>query len=105
MNTTGPIDSLAHLLAESLATWRCSSGISVSVSGPDAIKLRGDHSGISISIVRAPSGMPFRWIVETGNRKRTAASVTGVLRIVRQTLAPDYQPAKLRIAPLPGSAT
>jgi hypothetical protein len=105
MSATEVTESLAHLLAESINVWRCTDGMSVFVCGPDAIQLLADDGSILIGISRAPAGMPFRWVVETGNRKRTAASVTGVLRIVRQALAPDYQPAKLRIAPLPGSTT
>jgi hypothetical protein len=45
--------------------------------------------------------MPFRWVITHLERKRTAASVSGVLRNTRQILAPDYQPLRLRIAPQP----
>jgi len=51
--------------------------------------------------MRAPSELPFRWTVAVNGRQRTAASVNGVLRIVRQALAPGYQPQSLRIAAPP----
>lgn len=101
MSAPDVIASLAHLLDESLAAWRCPVDISVRVDGAEVVQLHGDVSDVSINIRRAPASMPFRWIVEVGGRKRTAASVIGVLRIVRQAVAADYRPARLRFAPPP----
>jgi hypothetical protein len=100
---TGPdtIVSLALLLEESLAAWQCPADLSVRADGTEVIRLNGDVSQILVNVRRAPPSMPFRWVVELGGRERTAASVVGVLRIVRQAVAADYQPARLRLAPPP----
>ncbi len=81
--------------------WQCPADLSVRVDGTEVIRLNGDISHVAIGIRRAPPSMPVRWVVEVGGRTRTAASVVGVLRIVRQAVAADYQPARLRLAPLP----
>lgn len=94
------MDALENLIGSSLTMW--SRTHSVHRDGIDdhiIIRAEGD---VVLTIDRAPKGMPFRWVVETRGRKRTAASVVGVLRIVRQNLAPRYQPYQLTIAPLPG---
>ena len=91
------LDALEELLRASVATWSLSDDPLPRSSG-DQIQLSGANAVIKVS--RAAEGMPFRWVVEVGGRKRTAASVVGVLRIVRQTLAPGYQPYQLAIAPL-----
>jgi len=101
MSTTAVFERLAVLLKESLIAWQCRAHISVLQTEPHAIRVHVSDPEATINIERAPAEMPFRWIVETGGRKRAAASVVGVLRIVRQSVAPDYQPAKVRIAQLP----
>ncbi|MFT5511562.1 MAG: hypothetical protein ACI89J_004665 [Hyphomicrobiaceae bacterium] len=90
------ITTLARLLDASLAGWQLTGDVREANEG---ISLR--CNGTDISIERAPRGMPFRWVLMIEGRKRTAASVGGVLRIVRQTLAPRYEPLSLRIAPAP----
>ena len=91
------ITTLARLLDVSLAEWQLTGDVGEANGG--IISLR--CNGTDISIERAPRGMPFRWVLVIEGRKRTAASVGGVLRIVRQTLAPGYEPLSLRIAPAP----
>ena len=88
--------ALAQLLQTSLAQWQLAGDVEC-----DGGAITLTHSDSLLSIGKAPDGMPFRWVVDVGGRRRTAASVNGVLRIVRQTLAPGYQPLSLRIAPLP----
>jgi hypothetical protein len=70
-------------------------------TGAGALSIQIATNDVALLIARAPAGMPFRWVVTKAERKRTAASVNGVLRIVRQALAPAYQPMQLRISPLP----
>lgn len=101
MSAPDLIATLARLLDESLAAWQCPADLSVRLDGADVIRLDGEASRVSVNISRAPPSMPFRWVVEVGGRKRTAASVVGVLRIVRQAVAADYEPARLRLAPTP----
>ncbi len=101
MSASAPITSLARLLEESLAAWQCPADLSVRADGTEVIRLHGDVPQVRVNIRRAPPSMPFRWVVEVGGRKRTAASVVGVLRIVRQAVAADYRPARLRLAPSP----
>lgn len=91
------IPTLVRLLKESLKQWQLAGNVRQEPA--DAITLNSGN--IEISIVRATAPMPFRWVLSIGGRKRTAASVGGVIRIVRQTLAPGYTPFTLRIAPAP----
>ena len=91
------ITALVRLLGESLQSWRLDG--EVCKNSQSDISLAA--SDAALLIARAPEGMPFRWVVTIDGRRRTAASVNGVLRIARQTLAPGYEPLSLRIAPLP----
>lgn len=86
--------SLKRLLDASLTAWQLDGQVT---ADNDEILVRNDSA--ELIIARAPDGMPFRWVVTVDGRRRTAASVNGVLRIVRQTLAPGYEPLHLRIAP------
>ena len=90
------IIALAGLLKESLTAWQLDGYVSTI---NDGINVSAEDK--SLLIARAPAGMPFRWVVTVADRRRTAASVNGVLRIVPQTIAPGYEPLSLRIAPLP----
>ena len=54
-----------------------------------------------VRVARAPAGLPFRWTVADAERRRSATSVTGVLRHVRAALDSGYRSVSLRIAPLP----
>ena len=92
--------ALQRLLQASLAQWQLAGNVR-----PDADDLLVSSCETVLSIGKAPSGMPFRWVVKVDGRRRTAASVNGVLRIVRQALTPGYEPLSLRIAPLPAVPT
>ena len=88
--------ALQRLLETSLEAWQLTGKVGANGAG-----LVLNSRDTELSIAKAPTGMPFRWVVTIDGRRRTAASVNGVLRVVRQTLAPEYQPLSLRIAPLP----
>ncbi len=90
--------ALDQLLQASLAQWQLAGDVHLEAGG-----ITVSHHDTNLSIGRAPCGMPFRWIVKVDGRRRTAASVNGVLHIVRQALAPGYVPLSLRIAPLPAT--
>ena len=90
--------AVARLIAASFDAWRLQGD--VKRSDAEICVTAGE---VALRISRAPPGMPFRWVVSISGRKRTAASVVGVLRIVRQTVAPGYEPLRLRIASLPAT--
>ncbi len=93
------IDALEVLLAASLAQWRCTEVAEISRRPDDALALRTEQHAVMIE--RAPAELPFRWVVGVDGRKRAAASVVGVLRIVRQTVSSGYTPGHVTIAELP----
>lgn len=94
------VDALRDLLEASIDCWALEVAIDQS-SVDDHIHIEADGTA-RLKIYRAPDNLPFRWVVEINERKRTAASINGVLRVVRQTLAPGYQPYQLTMAPSPG---
>jgi hypothetical protein len=90
------MDAVAGLLEVSLSAWH--------VEG--RVQRTGDRLTIVtevavIAIVRAPSGTPFRWMLTQAGRERVVTSVTGLLRLVRRVVQPDYESYPVRIAPLP----
>jgi hypothetical protein len=89
--------AVLDLLRASLAQW----GADVSVALAKDGKISILWTDADILIARAPSELPFRWVVDVGGRQRAASSVTGLLRIVRGTIAPAWRPGRARIAPLP----
>lgn len=94
------VDALRDLLEASIDCWALEVAIDQS-SVDDHIHIEADGTA-RLKIYRAPDNLPFRWVVEINERKRTAASINGVLRVVRQTLAPGYQAYQLTMAPSPG---
>ena len=92
-------DALQELIQESLAQWGCGEVSEVS-RGTDGVLMltSGQHV---ITVERAPEGLPFRWIVHVDQRRRAAASIVGVLRMIRQTLSIDYAPGHVTVAQLP----
>ena len=94
------LGELAGLLRASLVAWSMDDAAHLT-EARDGIAIQSDKHPF-LRIFRAPPDMPFRWVVDVNGRKRTAASIVGVLRIVRQNLAPGYQPYQLTITPLPG---
>jgi len=93
------IHALSELLERSVGIWRIDGTVSFDSTMPGQIRISSD--GAELLVSRAPVAMPFRWVVTANGRRRTAASITGVLRIVRQSLVADYEPFSLTIAALP----
>ena len=85
------------LLDESLRAWRIAGAVARDEAGGIVVTANDAR----LVVMSAPEGVPFRWVVKTGGRTRTAMSVTGVLGIVRQAVDPSYQPLRVRIAPVP----
>ena len=95
--TAAVLHRLHLLLDESLRAWR----IAGEVTRDDAVGIVVTAKDARLVVAPAPEGVPFRWVVKSGGRTRTAMSVTGVLGIVRQAVDPGYQPLRVRIAPAP----
>jgi hypothetical protein len=94
---TGVPNHIFRLLVESLKAWRVSGEVAHGGDGTLLLTV-GDKR---LSIARAAPDMPFPWIVLADGRRRSAASIAGLLRAVRTTIDPGYRPVRLRIAPLP----
>jgi len=95
---SGELDAAVHALLEhSLRAWRVDGKIRREADGTLLIAAANKR----VRVARAPAGLPFRWAVADGERRRGATSVTGVLRHVRAALDSSYRSVRLRIAPLP----
>lgn len=95
--TAAVLHRLHRLLSESLRAWRIAGEVARDEAGGIVITAKDTR----LVVTPAPEGVPFRWLVVTGGRTRTAMSVTGVLSSVRQGIDADYQPLRVRIAPAP----
>jgi hypothetical protein len=95
--TAAVLHRLHLLLDESLRAWRIAGEVVRDEAGSIVVAAQSER----LVVASAPEGVPFRWVVKTGGRTRTAMSVTGVLGIVRQAVDPGYQPLRVRIAPGP----
>jgi hypothetical protein len=82
------------LVEESLALWGLSGTVHRESAGAIVVNTVGHH----ISIDRAESGMPFRWLAVVDGRRRVASSVTGLLRAIRLGLDENFKPSRVRIA-------
>jgi hypothetical protein len=92
------LDEAVHeLLVQSLEAWRIGGEVRREADGVLLI----DTGGKQLRISRASPDLPFRWMVQGGERMRGATSVAGVLRHARLAVDPGYRPVQLRIAPLP----
>jgi hypothetical protein len=90
-------EAVSVLLEHSLRAWRVHGTVRREGDGTLLI----DAADKRVRVARAPAGLPFRWAVVDGERRRSATSVTGVLRHVRAALDSGYRSVRLRIAPLP----
>jgi hypothetical protein len=90
-------DTMAELLAQSLAAWTTDGTIERPGAGIFVVHANQDQ----IRIERAPPGLPFRWMVSTAGRRRGAMSLVGVLRQTRAALDPDHRGDRVRIALAP----
>jgi hypothetical protein len=91
------IAAVHELLRQSLSAWRVAG--EVVRAGDGSLLLTA--GGKQLRISRTAEPLPFRWRVVGGEKSRGAASVSGLLRVVRAAIDPDYRPVRLRIAPLP----
>ncbi len=86
------------LMRVSLAVWQVPASI---VAEPDGgWRLHVDGVG-DIRVSRAPDGIPFRWMIESGGRQRPASSVAGLLRIVRSSVDPSWRASRARVVSQP----
>ncbi len=92
-----PEDPIGELLAQSLVVWRIAG--SIERAGDSALRIHGGTKEIAVE--RAPSDLPFRWIVEVEGRRRGALSIIAVLRQIRAALDPDYAAKRVRISVAP----
>jgi hypothetical protein len=84
------------LLVESLTAW----GVAATI-GRDGDGNLVLHAGqLALSIRRAPSDLPFRWLVCSDGRSRGASGVVGLLRLVRAAVDPAHRPIRVKIAAL-----
>jgi hypothetical protein len=84
------------LLQSSLALWQRSGTVRRGASG--TIIVETDKHVAQIN--RAAPGVPFRWAINVDGRDRVASSVTGLLRVLRIGLDPEFRPSRVRIAPI-----
>jgi hypothetical protein len=104
--SNGPGETDARVLAllrASLAVWKIDAALATEPDGRWRLSLA---TGGHVHVSRAPEGIPFRWMVTTpAGRERPASSVTGLLRVLRSTLDPDWRTGRARIVPLMVPAT
>ena len=96
MSTAVP-EYVVALLQESLPAWGLGGAVCRSADGGLEVRAATAH----LHITRAPAGLPFRWLVGLGDRKRAVSGVPGLLRTVRASIDPSYRPIAVRIAALP----
>ena len=90
-------DPIGELLAQSLAAWGIAGSVECTSGGAFRI-----HAGASeISVERAPTDLPFRWMVGIDGRRRGAVSIVSVLRQMRAALDPGYAAKRVRVAVAP----
>jgi hypothetical protein len=95
---SGELDeAVCALLEHSLRAWGVHGKVHREADGTWLIAAASKR----VRVARAPAGLPFRWTVADAERRRSATSVTGVLRHVRAALDSGYRSVSLRIAPLP----
>jgi hypothetical protein len=86
------------LVRASLAVWGIDAAVSRAGDGAFAISLA--DGARTLGIRRAPTGLPFRWLIALDSRERAASSVTGLLRVLHAALDPEWRPGRARISAL-----
>lgn len=89
-------EALIALVASSLALWQRQGDVHRGEFGTIIV----ESGGHVVRIARAAAGVPFRWSLTIDGRERVASSVTGLLRVLRSSLDPDFRPSRVRIAPI-----
>ena len=88
-------EKMLALLRTSLAVWKIGAMLARADDGGVLVTL---DDGSLIRVGRAPAGIPFRWMVTTSaGRERPASSVTGLLRVLRSTLDPEWRAGRARV--------
>jgi hypothetical protein len=91
---------VARLIRVSLATWRIAATVTPEIGNARVVCTIIVDGASAIAIARAPPGIPFRWMVTSGERQRPASSVAGLLRVLRSTIDPDWRTGRARVVPL-----
>jgi hypothetical protein len=91
------LDHLRELMTQSLLAWRLTGEVCNASDGAVLVSCENHN----IRIEAAPPGVPFRWVVMIGSRRRTAISLIAVLRQVRTALDPGYATMRVRVATFP----
>ena len=87
-----------RLMRASLALWRIGATIETAPEG--GWRVITDAGGV-VRIGRASPDIPFRWMIVTDtDRERPASSMTGLLRVLRSVLDPDWRPGRARVVSL-----
>jgi hypothetical protein len=88
-------DTVCELLAASLLAWRLDGSVGRADDGAMLVSCKA----VDIRVERAPSDLPFRWLVTVAGRRRGAISLVAVLRQLRAALDPAYAASRVRVAP------
>jgi len=87
-------DPLLRLLRQCLQDWSIAG--QVERSADVGYRLFGEN--FAIEVERCAAALPFRWSVQTSDRTRTASSINGLLRHVRQSLNVPAVPVSMNFA-------
>jgi hypothetical protein len=93
--------ALLALVEESLVLWGRSGTVHRAPTGTIVVRTAEHH----VCIDRAEADVPFRWLVVVDRRRRVAGSVTGLLRALRLGIDADFQPSRVRIAPIDAASS
>jgi hypothetical protein len=95
--TSAHSDHMGELMTQSLVAWRLTGSVRRTSDGTVLVSC-DKHE---IRIQQAQPGLPFRWMVFIGDRKRGAISLLAVLRQVRAVLDPGYATMRVRVTAFP----
>ena len=87
------IGEVAALLEESLAVWHLDGGVL-----REGEVLTVSAHGRSVRVSPPPDGAPFALMVTTSEKTRGVASLSALLRTVRNALDPEHSGSRLRLA-------
>ena len=95
--TSALSDHMRELMTQSLVAWRLTGSVRRTSDGAVLVSCNKHE----IRIQQAPPGLPFRWMVIIGDRKRGAISLVAVLRQVRAVLDPGYATMRVWVTAFP----
>lgn len=88
------MEELAALLRDTLAVWHLEGEVRLETQ-----ELVVAAAGRRLCILAAPGDAPFPWLVKTAEKSRGVASVSALLRTVRNVLDPEHGGVRLKLAP------